>query len=140
MLIELSRSKMDESIRILTSVQGIGDTMATNFMIEMGGDIQNFTNHKKLIAVAGVDPAVYQSGKHEGHGGITKRGNRHLRRVIWLMTTHVIMFSETFRAYYRKRIQDGLPYKKAVLATAHKLLRIIFAMLSKKTAFCEANS
>ena len=140
MLIELSRSKMDEPIRILTSVQGIGDNMATNFMIEMGGDIQKFANHRKLIAVAGIDPAVYQSGKHEGHGGITKRGNRHLRRVIWLMSTHVIMFNETFRTYYRKRIQDGLPYKKAVLATAHKLLRVIFAMLSKKTEFCEANS
>lgn len=140
MLIELSRSKMDEPIRILTSVEGIGDNMATNFMIEMGGDIHNFANHKKLIAVAGIDPAVYQSGKHEGRGGITKRGNRHLRRVIWLMSTHVIMFNETFRAYYRKRIQDGLPYKKAVLATAHKLLRVIFVMLTKKTEFCEANS
>jgi transposase len=56
------------------------------------------------------------------------------------MATHVILYNETFKAYYRKRIQDGLPYKKAVLSTAHKLLRVIFVMLSRKTFFCGANS
>ncbi|MBP7215646.1 MAG: IS110 family transposase, partial [Candidatus Kapabacteria bacterium] len=34
--------------------------------------------------MAGLDPSVYQSGKHEGKGKITKRGNRHLRKIIWL--------------------------------------------------------
>ncbi len=51
------------------------------------------------------------------------------------MTTKVIMFNERFREYYLKRKKDGLPYKMAVLATAHKLIRVIYAMLSKKTFF-----
>jgi transposase len=71
--------------------------------------------------MAGIDPAVRQSGKYEGSSKITKRGNRHLRRIIWLMTTQVIHYGDVFRVYYRKRRKDGLPYKKAVLATAHKL-------------------
>ncbi|MHB8908524.1 MAG: IS110 family transposase [Syntrophales bacterium] len=50
--------------------------------------------------MAGLDPAVYQSGKHEGKGRITKRGNRHLRRVIWMMATRVIDCSDIFKAYY----------------------------------------
>ncbi len=85
--------------------------------------------------MAGIDPAVYQSGKHEGKGRISKRGNSHLRRVIWLMATKVAQFNEHFRAYYLKRRKDGLPYKKAIMATAHKLIRTIFAMLSNKTVF-----
>jgi hypothetical protein len=60
----------------------------------------------------------------------------HLRRVIWLMTIRVIQFNDLFKSYYRKRIEDGLPFKKAVLATAHKLIRIIFALLTRKTLFC----
>jgi transposase len=141
LLVELCRSGMGDDIDIMTSLRGIGEKTATNFLVEMGGDIRKFKNHKKLIAMAGIDPAIYQSGKHDGQGRITKRGNRHLRRVIWLMSIRVIQFNDFFRYYYKKRIQDGLPFKKAVLAVAHKLLRILFAMLTQRTPFrCTVNS
>jgi hypothetical protein len=55
--------------------------------------------------------------------------------VIRQMTTRVIQFNARFKQYYVKRIQDGLPYKMAVLATAHKLIRVIFAMLTNETLF-----
>jgi transposase len=132
---------MGDDIDIMTSLRGIGEKTATNFLVEMGGDIRKFKDHRKLIAMAGLDPAIYQSGKHDGQGRITKRGNRHLRRVIWLMTIRVIQFNDCFRQHYQRRRQDGLPFKKAVLATAHKLLRVIFAMLTQRTTFCyETNS
>ena len=134
-LIEHCQEKMRRDRDILTSMKGIGEKTAVNFLIEMGGDIKQFESHKKVIAMAGLDPALYQSGKIDKKGKISKRGNRHLRRVIWLMTTKVIQFNERFKQYYLKRIKDGLPYKKAVLATAHKLIRVIFSMLTNKTLF-----
>lgn len=136
MLIEMARKLMEEDINIMTSIKGIGDKTAANFLVEMGGDINKFERSGKIIAMAGLDPAVYQSGKHEGKGRITKRGNRHLRRVIWMMTTGVIQYSDAFKVYYLKRRKEGLPYKKAVLATAHKLIRVIYAMLTQRTTFC----
>ena len=136
MLIEMSRKLMDEEINIMTSIKGIGDKSAANFLVEMGGDINQFERSGKIIAMAGLDPAVYQSGKHDGKGRITKRGNRHLRRIIWLMTTKVIQYTNTFSVYYLKRRKEGLPYKMAVLATAHKLIRVIYAMLTQRTTFC----
>jgi len=136
MLIETSRKLMEEDINIMTSIRGIGDKTAANFLVEMGGDINQFERSGKIIAMAGLDPAVYQSGKHEGRGRITKRGNRHLRRVIWMMTTRVIHYSDIFKAYYLKRRKEGLPYKMAVLATAHKLIRVVYAMLKQRTTFC----
>jgi len=91
--------------------------------------------------MAGIDPTIYQSGKMDKKGKISKRGNRYLRRIIWLMTTKVIQFNKRFKQYYLKRIKDGLPYKMAVMATAHKLIRVIFAMLSKEILFnAKANS
>ncbi len=122
-LIELCQGKIQGDMDILTSMKGIGEKTAVNFLIEIGGDIKQFESHKKVIAMAGLDPALYQSGKIDRKGRISKRGNRHLRRVIWLMTTKVIQFNERFKQYYLKRIKDGLPYKKAVLATAHKLIQ-----------------
>jgi transposase len=116
MLIEMSRKLMDEDINIMTSIKGIGDKTAVNFLIEMGGDINQFERSGKIIAMAGLDPAVYQSGKHEGKGRITKRGNRHLRRIIWMMTTSVIQYTDIFHAYYLKRRKEGLPYKNGCVS------------------------
>jgi transposase len=129
-LSEHCEGKMRRDMDILTSMKGIGEKTAMNFLIEMGGDIKQFENHKKVIAMAGLDPALYQSGKIDRKGKISKRGNRHLRRA-----TKVIQFNERFKQYYLKRTNDGLPYKMAVLATAHKLIRVIFAMLTHKTLF-----
>ncbi|MBM4347980.1 MAG: IS110 family transposase, partial [Deltaproteobacteria bacterium] len=113
-LIELCQGKIQGEMDILTSMKGIGEKSAANFLVEMGGDMKQFGNHKKVIAMAGLDPALYQSGKIDRKGKISKRGNRHLRRVIWLMTTKVIQFNERFKQYYLRRIKEGLPYKKAV--------------------------
>jgi len=137
MLMEMARKLMEEDINIITSIKGIGDKTAANFLVEMGGDIHKFDCSGKIIAMAGLDPAVYQSGKHEGRGRITKRGNRHLRRIIWMMTTSVIQYTDIFKTYYQKRRKEGLPYKKAVLATSHKLIRVIYAMLTQRKTFCE---
>jgi transposase len=140
LLVSLLDEKMKQDVAILCSVKGIGEKTAVNFLIEIGGEVAKYDNDKKLIAASGLDPSTYQSGKYEGKSKISKRGNRHLRRVIWLMTTRVIISNTLFRTYFYKRRDDGLPYKKAVLATAHKLIRILFVMLSGKTYFVEGGN
>jgi transposase len=131
----LCDEKMKKDREILTSMKGIGEKTALNFLIEMGGDIRLFNNDKKLIAAAGLDPTTYTSGKYKGKSKISKRGNRHLRRVIWLMAVRVIISNDLFRAYFFKRRKEGLIYKMAVLATAHKLIRVMFSMLVNKRRF-----
>jgi transposase len=136
-LMSLLTEKMKQDVEILSSMKGIGENTATSFLVEMGGGIEIYGNDKKLIAASGLDPSTYQSGTYEGESKISKRGNRHLRRVIWLMATRVIINNDLFKAYFIKRRKEGLPYKKAVLATAHKLIRVLFVMLSRKTCFVE---
>lgn len=133
-LSELCASIAIEELEIITSIDGIGDTTGAAFLAEIG-DISNFSSHKSLIAFAGIDPTVFQSGKFQGTSRISKRGNRHLRRIVYLMTIGVIRCNAFFKAYFLKRKQDGLPFRKAVMATAHKLIRVIFAMLSHKSHF-----
>jgi len=62
----LCDEKMKKDMEILTSMKGIGEKTALNFLIEMGGDVRLFNNDKKLIAAAGLDPITYQSGKYKG--------------------------------------------------------------------------
>jgi transposase len=137
LLMNLCSEKMKKDGEILSSIKGIGQNTALTFLSEMGGDIGIYENDKKLIAAAGLDPSTYQSGKYEGKSRISKRGNRHLRRVIWIMATRVLVCNELFKTYFRKRRREGLPYKKAVLATAHKLIRVMYSMLIRKTCFVE---
>jgi transposase len=101
------------------------------------GRVDQYASYKNLIAFAGIDPTVYQLGKHKGASKISKRGNRHLRRVIWIMTVRVINHNPTFRKYFFKKRNEGQPFKKAIFATAHKLMRVIFALLSHRTYFQE---
>lgn len=135
-LVKACKSMMIEDLEIVTSINGISTDTATTFLAEIG-NISNFPSVKNLIAFAGIDPTVYKSGKYEGSSRLSKRGNRHLRRVIWLMTVCAIQHNATFRAYFMKRKEAGQPFKKAVFATAHKLVRVIFALLSHKTFFKE---
>ena len=135
-LTKYCESSIIEDLKIVTSINGIGNNTATSFLAEIGR-IYNYASHKNLIAFAGIDPTVYQSGKYEGASKISKRGNRHLRRVIWLMTINVIHHNPVFRNYFLKRRTDGQPFKKAVFATAHKLIRVIYAILSNRSYFRE---
>lgn len=133
-LTNMCKAMMIEDLKILTSIKGINAKTAVPFLAELGG-IDRFPSYKKLIAFIGIDPAIYQSGKYKGIGKISKRGNRHLRRIIYMMTMCIVRYNSFFRSYHMKRKREGLPPKKAFLATAHKLIRVIFAMLSHKTFF-----
>ena len=69
----LQHEKMQRDAEILTSMQGIGDKTAFNFLIEMGGDVKVFEHDGKLIAAAGLDPTTYESGKFKGKSKISAR-------------------------------------------------------------------
>lgn len=133
-LVEACRSIRVEELDIITSVDGISTITGSTFLAELG-DIQMFSSSKHVIAFAGLDPSIRQSGQYEGVSRISKRGNRHLRRVVFLMTLCAVRSQNVFREYFLKRKAEGLPAKKALLATAHKLLRVLFAMLTTKSYF-----
>ncbi len=133
-LTEFCEASMLSDLEIITSIDGINNGTATTFLAEIGG-MDKFASHRNLIAYAGLDPTVYQSGKYEGRSRISKRGNRHLRRVIWIMTGSAIVHNPVFKAYFQKKKDEGQAPKKAIFATSHKLLRTIHAMLSQRTHF-----
>jgi transposase len=134
LLTDLCKATRVEDLKILRSIKGIGPNTAVPFLAE-AGEVKNYRSNKKIIAYAGMDPSVHQSGKWIGMSKLSKRGNRHLRRVIYLMTASVVSQNAYFKAYFLKRKREGLAPQKALFATAHKLIRVIFAMLSNRTYF-----
>jgi transposase len=134
LLIDLCKATRIDDLKILRSIKGVGPKTAAPFLAEMG-EVQHYASHKKLIAFTGIDPSLHESGNYIGMSKLSKRGNRHLRRAVYLMTSAVVSKNPFFKAYFLRRKREGLPPQKALFATAHKLLRVIFAMLSNRTYF-----
>jgi transposase len=130
----LCKTSMLQDLEIVKSIKGIKTKMAVPFLAEVG-DIKNYSCYKKLIAFAGLDPSVRQSGKFVGQSKISKRGNRHLRRVLYLMASSVVKCNSFFRHYFISKKKKGVSPQKALFAVVHKLIRIIFSMLTQRTYF-----
>jgi transposase len=120
--------------KVATRPRRVASKTAAAFLAELG-DYRNFKSYKKMIAFSGLDPTIHQSGKYEGMSIISRRGDRHLRKIIYNMTFCVIRYDGPFRDHFFRRKEEGLPFKKALLATAHKLMRAIFAMLNGGTLY-----
>ncbi|MDR3345731.1 MAG: IS110 family transposase [Campylobacteraceae bacterium] len=126
---------INNDIQNIESIPGIGKITSKSFVIEIA-DINRFDTHKQLSAFAGLDPALKQSGiSLNSNGRISKRGNSSLRRLLYLMAIGVIRYCDKFRAYFKKKIDEGKKYKQAVIAVANKLLRTLFVLLKNKTKF-----
>jgi len=133
-LIDSVNKHFGQEMKILTSIKGNGATTASHFLSEIK-NIHRFSSAKQLIAYGGTDPCVKQSGKMIKKGKISKRGSKSLRRVGYLITCSVIRHKGVFREYYLRKREEGMAYRKAVIATWNKLLRVIYAILTKQVKF-----
>ncbi len=121
---------------LLTSIPGVGEITAITILSEIG-DIHNFNSSKQLVAYAGIDPSVHQSGSYTARNSkISKRGTPYLRKALYQATVAGISNRKigpanmTLHKYYILKKTQGKPTKVAIIATCNKLLRIIYAMLT----------
>ncbi|WP_346064784.1 transposase, partial [Lacrimispora amygdalina] len=109
------------------SVPGIGPISAAIIYSEYG-DMSNFSNPGQLLAFAGIEPGINESGT-ESHGGrMVKRGSSQLRYTLINCCLPLIRFDMTFASYYAKKRAEGKPHRVAITHVAKKLIRIIYAL------------
>ena len=137
--LEQIESEMEDIVRSLDSVimtiPGIGYVNGGMILGEIG-DISRFSNPSKLLAFAGLDPSVYQSGNFEAkHTRMSKRGSRALRFALINAAHNVVKNNKTFRAYYDQKKSEGRTHYAALGHCAGKLVRIIYKMLTDNVAF-----
>jgi len=59
-------------------------------------------------------------------------GNSHLRNVLLQITKGVVIYCEDFKRYFERKYKQFGSYKKAMIATFNKLIKVIYALLTKK--------
>ena len=116
------------------SIPGIGPISAAVIYSEYG-DISNFSNPGQMLAFAGIEPGINESGT-ESHGGrMVKRGSSSLRYVLINCCLPLIRFDMTFAAYYAKKRGEGKPHRVAITHVAKKLIRVIYALERQDTDY-----
>ena len=132
------RRLMDQLDSPILSLPGIGYTLGAMILSEIS-DIKRFSSPAKLLAFAGLEPSVYQSGKfNPASGKMVKRGSPFLRWALLQAATYAPAFSITFAAYYDKKRLEGKSPSVAHSHVAKKLVRVIFALLSKNASFIDS--
>lgn len=146
MQIEFSESQLDELEKkigvyydqcesFLSTIDGIGDTLGAAIFAEIG-DISRFDSPKKLVAFAGIDPTVQQSGHFTGtHNSMSKRGSVYLRRAVWLAATVAAQKNPVLNRFYLKKRAEGKDYMTSIGAVSRKLCYIIYAVLRDKKPY-----
>lgn len=119
----------------IISIPGIGVWLGAIIISEIG-DINRFNSSKKLLAFAGLDPSVRQSGNFNAtNTKISKRGSKHLRYAINRAAQLIIWNDDTFYQYYSTKLAQGKSYLNAIGHVSHKLTRVIFTILKTNTTF-----
>src|SRR5699024_11079056 len=124
-------AKTFEEYELIRSIPGIGNKIAATITSEMG-NIDQFNHPKKLVAYAGIDPSVFESGKFKASiNCITKRGSSRLRQALYTAVQCGLAKNRNKKliAFYDRKRNEGKPHKVAVIACANKLVHWIHAML-----------
>lgn len=120
----------------ITTIPGFEVILAATIHGEVG-DFGRFKNPNKLVAFAGLEPRVYQSGKYEVKGHASKRGSPTLRWALCQaanISRHRIPRLQ--RLYTRKR-KEGKSHSSAITAVAVKLTHIVYAVMKNKEPYRE---
>jgi transposase len=121
--------------QLLVAIPGISTVLAATLLGEIG-DVHRFPNLKSLVAYAGLDPTIYQSGRFQAAiTSLSKRGSTYLRRAVWLAATAARRFNPDLAAFYQRKRQQGKHHSTVMGAVCHRLLARIYVILKEKRPF-----
>ena len=118
----------------LLSIKGIGIVTAAGIIGEIG-DPRRFVSWKQVRKLAGFNLVEDSSGQRQGRRVISKRGRSLLRNFLYQAAIVIVAKNEQFKQLYRyltKRKENPLKKKQALIAIATKLIRVMFALITKE--------
>lgn len=138
-IIDQHLEQLMDGFEFLTSIPGIGNVVGATILGEIG-DINRFQTPAQLLAFAGLDPSIYESGDFKSNKcRISKRGSKYLRTAIFT-ATRVACVGKTrdnqFRRKYNRKKAEGKHHNSAVCNVSKNMINTIFAILKTKETFC----
>lgn len=120
----------------LLSLKGIGEITVAGLIGEIG-DFRRFRTLSEILKMAGLDLFEVSSGQHRGTRHISKRGRPLLRKLLYFAAVNMIRKGGLMHALYQRYLERGMHKKKALVAIARKVLRILFALVRDHSYYIE---
>jgi len=122
----------------LCVMPGFGPVSSLTILLELG-DYTRFTSWEAMAKFCGVIPKIHESGEMKAKGHINRHSNKYLRGVLYQVAGVLINRSRrdsdlTEFAYRQSKVR-GLPYKKALMKVAQKLVRVVYQVLINHIAY-----
>jgi len=126
---------MDRLPQYITTIPGVGPVTGATILAEIG-DVQRFPAPEKLVAFAGVDPVVYQTGQFEARNTrMSKRGSPYLRHALWQAAFAASRFDPQLRDYYQRKRAEGKAHGTVLGAVCRKLLHRVYIILKEERPY-----
>ena len=126
---------MGQIPQYITSIPGIGPVTGAAILGEIG-DVHRFESVEKLVAYAGIDPTVYQTGQFQAsEAHMSKRGSPYLRHALWLAATIAVHHDPELQAFYETKRKEGKHYGTVIGAVCRKLLARIYVILKEQRPY-----
>jgi transposase len=129
-------ARQSQACRTLMSIPGIGVITATSFVTAIE-DPNNFKKSRSVAAWIGLTTRRYQSGEVDYDGHISRRGDRHLRGLLYEAASVILSRSSTDSALrtWGLKLRERIGFKRAAVAVARKLAVIMHTMLKTGELF-----
>ncbi len=111
----------------MLSIPGIGQISAAVILSEYG-EISKFSSPNKMLAFAGLEPSIIESGTLQSNGKMVKHGSGHLRYAIMNIAMTILRYSPCFYDYYLKKRSEGKCHRVALSHVCKKLVRVIYSL------------
>ena len=126
--------EFEQKLETVMSIPGIGFISAITVIAETNG-FELFTSLKQLNSFAGYDVVENQSGKHQGNTKISKKGNSHIRRILYFPAFTAVKQENVFKQLYQRIYEKTKVKMKAYTAVQRKLLCTIYTLWKKEEEF-----
>jgi transposase len=120
--------RLQEQYALLITIPGVAQTSAVRILAELAM-ISSDLDVRQWVAYAGLDPREYSSGTSvHKKVRISKAGNRHLRRGLYMPALVAVRHDPHLRAFYQHLLAKGKAKMQALVAVERKLLHAIYGM------------
>ncbi len=132
----LLQEEFKSQYELLSSIKGIG-VMSSAMIISLFDSFEHFENAKQASSFIGITPVPYESGTSvKRKGSISKQGNTLARKLLYMASLSGVQSNALLKPLYERLLEKGKSKKQALIAVAHKLLRIAFGVLKNNRPFC----
>ena len=129
---------LQSKMKYLLSIPGVGLLTAATIVAETNG-FATFENIRQVISYAGLDVRIAESGKWKGKSKISKRGNSHIRKALFMPSLSKIKHNRETKLFYERLKEKKAAGMIAVVAVERKLLGLMFSLWKKEEMYRHAS-